>query len=197
MTTGTPQPFDPRRSPGGGTPPSRRRRPVLLPLTIAGWALLEIWLLTVLGDAAGGLTVFLVLLAGFVLGAAAIKRAGRRAWRRLAETMQAPDGSVMERSKGGGNALAMLGGLLLMIPGPLSDVVGLACLFPPTAALLRRATGRLLSSGSGPLGTAYQEARVAQEQVRIHRPDGKVVPGEVIREEEEGGPDAPEEKLRP
>ncbi|NGO73296.1 FxsA family membrane protein [Streptomyces boncukensis] len=184
---------------GPGERPRRSRARTLLPLAVAAWAVLEIWLLTVVAGAAGGFTVLLILVAGFVLGAAAIKRAGRRAWQNLAETVQraqdqaragaAPDLDPVDGGKGG-NGTAMLGGLLLMIPGLVSDAVALLCLFPPTASLLRRAAQRTAERsavrhhGPGSLGEAYQQARSAEEQIRIHRPDGKVVPGEVVRDDE-------------
>ncbi|UGY90318.1 FxsA family membrane protein [Streptomyces gobiensis] len=187
MTTGEPYPYEPppRQSGSGGpdaTPPPPRRSltRTLVPLGVAAWAVLEIWLLTVVADTAGGLAVFALIIAGFVLGAIAIKRAGRRAWRNLAESLQhgtpheAARSSRRSRDSGGGNALAMLGGLLLMLPGLVSDAVGLLCLFPPSAALLRRVTDRYFGQGM-------------TEQIRIHRPDGKVVPGEVIRDKDKKG----------
>ncbi|WP_165989157.1 FxsA family membrane protein [Streptomyces sp. YIM 98790] len=194
MTTGDSRSFPP--SPGRAGRPGGRLR-TLLPLGVALWALAELWLLILLGDAAGGLTVFLVLLAGLVLGALVIRQAGSRAWRRLAESLQR-GGAEPEGDGGrGGNALTMLGGLLLMLPGLLSDAVGLLCVFPPTAALLRRTGARLLRSGKGPLGTAYRQLKDAEEAARRQRADGpgapggrggRVVRGEVIRDEP-GGPE--------
>ncbi|WP_431782516.1 FxsA family membrane protein [Streptomyces chumphonensis] len=191
----------PGRGPGGPRPPGpdrrRSRLRTFLPLTVALWAVLELWLLLLVGDAAGGLTVFLLLAAGFVLGSVVIKRAGRRAWSSLAETLQQPGAGRSAPSRsGGGNALAMLGGLLLMLPGLLSDVAGLLCVFPPTAELLRRRTDRWLdrqarSSRPGTLGDALHQAQRAGEQARMHRPDGKVVPGEVVTPEDEPGEDGP------
>ncbi|MFD5320905.1 FxsA family membrane protein [Streptomyces sp. NPDC127098] len=181
MTTGRPNPYGIQ----GATsvrPVRRRRTRPLLPLGVAAWALLEIYLLTLLGRLAGGLTVFLVLVAGVLLGALVIKRAGSRAWQRLVASMR-PEGAPTEDR--GGNGLAMLGGLLLMVPGLASDVVGLLCLFPPTAALLRKGAGRYVRRRGGPFGEAFQEARAAQERMRMRRPDGKVVPGEVVSEEDE------------
>ncbi|WP_026328356.1 FxsA family membrane protein [Streptomyces sulphureus] len=203
MTSRAPNPFEsPREEPGGGdgrpTGPGRRRRGVsFLPLGVAAWAVLEIWLFTVVADAAGWGLVLLLLVAGFFAGAVAIKRAGRRAWRNLTDAVQkaqaaAARGEAPETEKDAehrGNGLAMLGGLLLMIPGFVSDVAGLLCLFPPTARLLRRGTVRLLERRTGGLGDAYQQARRAEEQVRMHRPDGKVVQGEVVREDEQDGGD--------
>ncbi len=181
MTFGSPQPTAAR-------PPQRSRARKFIPLAIAAWAVLEIWLLILVGEAAGGLTVLGLLVAGVVLGSVVIKRAGRRAWERLARTVQQaaenPEAAPAERA-GSGNGLMMLGGLLIMIPGLVSDAAGLLCLFPPTRALLRKTFERRLSRrvgyAPGTLGDAF-------EQARMHRPDGKVVPGEVIRDDEPPAP---------
>ncbi|MDT0309423.1 FxsA family membrane protein [Streptomyces sp. DSM 44917] len=165
----------------GGAHPYRARRPrrgpwALFPLAIAAWAVAEIWLLLALGEAAGGLTVFLLLAAGVVLGAVVIKRAGQRAWQRLAESVRSGAGP----RPGGGQALTMLGGLLLMVPGLLSDVLGLLCLFPPTAALLRRGAARYVERRAGPLTAAFDEAARRRGPTP---PNGRVVPGEVVHDD--------------
>ncbi|GAB2908906.1 FxsA family membrane protein [Streptomyces mayteni] len=182
MTTGRPNPYG-NQGATSVRPVRRRRRALpLLPLAVAAWALLEIYLLILLGDITGGLVIFLVLVAGFLLGGVVIKRAGSRAWQRLAASLR-PEGAPADDR--GGNGLAMLGGLLLMVPGLLSDLVGLLCVFPPTAALLRKGGARYLRRRGGPLGEAYREARVARDRMRVRRPDGRVVPGEVVSDEDE------------
>jgi Protein affecting phage T7 exclusion by the F plasmid len=132
MTTGAPTPAYPAR-------PRRSRLRTYLPLGIAVWLVLEIWLLTVVAGAASGFAVFLLLVAGFVLGSVVIKRAGRRAFRNLTETLQQQQSGVPPRAGGGeGNGLMMLGGLLLMIPGLISDTLGLLLLIPPVQKALSR-----------------------------------------------------------
>ncbi|MGW1077299.1 FxsA family membrane protein [Streptomyces sp. NPDC002537] len=161
-----------------GRPPRKSRARKLIPLGVAVWALLEIWLLTLVAGAAGGLTVLALLVAGVVVGSYVIKRAGRRAWKRLTAQLQ-PGGAAAEPApEGGGNGLTMLGGLLIILPGLLSDAMGLLCLFPPTRGLLRKGLQRWLGRPAAPgsLGDAFQQARM-----RV--PDGKVVQGEVIRED--------------
>ncbi|MEV0176212.1 FxsA family membrane protein [Streptomyces sp. NPDC050803] len=183
MTTGAPTPTHPAR-------PRRSRLRRFLPLGIAAWLVLEIWLLTVVAGAAGGLTVFLLLLAGVVLGSVVIKRAGRRAFQKLNEALQ--NGGTPAEG-GGGNGLMMLGGLLLVLPGLISDVVGLLLLVPPVQKGLSRYAERSLErrfrqAGPGTLGDAFQQAR-------IHRPDGKVVQGEVVRDEPGDTPPEPRPPL--
>ncbi|MER7924748.1 FxsA family membrane protein [Streptomyces sp. NPDC096057] len=170
MTTGAPTPSSAAR-------PPRSRLRTFLPLGIAVWLVLEIWLLTVVAGASSGFTVFLLLLAGFVLGAVVIKRAGRRAFQNLSQAVQ--QGTAP--ASGGGSGLMMLGGLLLMIPGLISDAAGLLLLIPPVQKALARYAERLVErklgkATPGTLGDAFQQAR-------MHRPDGKVVQGEVIRQE--------------
>ncbi|GAA0484075.1 FxsA family membrane protein [Streptomyces sp. NPDC046215] len=182
-----------------GRPPKRSRARRFLPLAVAVWVVLEIWLLTVVAGAAGGLTVFALLAGGLLVGAYVVKRAGRRAWKRLTVSLQ-PGGAVAEPEGGqsGGNGLTMLGGLLIMLPGLLSDAAGLLCLFPPTRALVRKGLERRLTRAKafgpgftpGGLGDAFQQAR-------MHRPDGKVVPGEVVREDEARAPRHDDPQLPP
>ncbi|MFE9021833.1 FxsA family membrane protein [Streptomyces sp. NPDC007808] len=182
MTTGAPTPTYPAR-------PRRSRLRTFLPLGIAAWLVLEIWLLTVVADAAGGLAVFLLLVGGIVLGSVVIKRAGRRAFEALNEALQR--GGTPKR--GGGNGLMMLGGLLIMLPGLVSDALGLVLLIPPVQKALSRRAERtferkLREATPGSFGDAFQQAR-------IHHPDGKVVQGEVIKDEPRDIPQEPRPPL--
>ncbi|MGX1268696.1 FxsA family membrane protein [Streptomyces phaeoluteigriseus] len=174
MTTGAQTPTHPDAR------PRRSRLRTFLPLGLAAWLVLEIWLLTVVAGATSGFTVLLLLLAGFLLGSVVIKRAGRRAFKNLNEALQ----RGTPPSSGGGNGWMMLGGLLLIIPGLASDALGLLLLLPPVQKAVGRRTERtvdrkLRAAASGTLGDAFQQAR-------MHRPDGKVVQGEVIKHDERG-----------
>ncbi|WP_405896789.1 FxsA family protein [Streptomyces sp. NBC_00727] len=193
MTTGTPPPTARRRS----------RARTFVPLAVAAWAVLEIWLLILVADTAGGLTVLILLAAGIVLGAAVIKRAGRRAFRNLTETLQrmpgqpGADGSTPAAPESSrGNGFLMLGGLLIMIPGLISDVAGLLLLVPPVRKALsgyaERSLDRRMRAAAAPGGFSD-----AFQQARMHRPDGKVVQGEVIRDEPPRGNPGPNDGPRP
>ncbi|MER7407709.1 FxsA family membrane protein [Streptomyces sp. NPDC000070] len=189
MTTGAQTPRYPAR-------PRRSRLRTFLPLGVAAWLVLEIWLLTLVAGASSGLVVFLVLVAGFVLGSVVIKRAGRRAFRNLSEALQQQQSGVMPaaaRPNSEGNGLMMLGGLLLMLPGLVSDAVGLLLLLPPVQKAVSRSAERtferkLREADAGTLGGAFQQAR-------MYRPDGKVVQGEVIRDEPGDTPREPRPPL--
>ncbi|MET7940950.1 FxsA family membrane protein [Streptomyces sp. NPDC005302] len=175
MTTGAPTPTRSAR-------PRRSRLRTFLPLGVAVWLVLEIWLLVMVARATSGFLVFLLLVGGIVLGAVVVKRAGRRAFRNLSQTLQQQSGVAPPAEGGGGNGMMMLGGLLLMIPGLISDAFGLLLLIPPVQKLLSRYAQRALdrtmgAASAGTVGGAFQQAR-------MHRPDGKVVQGEVIHHDE-------------
>ncbi|MGX2998394.1 FxsA family membrane protein [Streptomyces sp. JNUCC 64] len=177
MTTGAPTPPSPSRP-----RPGRLRR--VLPLALAGWFVVEIWLLTLVAGAAGGFTVFLLLVAGAVLGGVVIKAAGRRAFRNLTEAVQqAQNGTPPTAPRAGeGSGLVMLAGLLLIVPGLISDALGLLLLLPPVRGFLGRRAERALerrmrAAAPGSLGDVFQQART-------RGPGGKVVQGEVVRDEE-------------
>nr|WP_199819327.1 FxsA family membrane protein [Streptomyces sp. NRRL S-378] len=183
-----------------GTPTAPRRRSparTFLPLAIAAWLILEIWLLGLVADVAGGLAVAALIAGGLVLGGVVIKRAGRRAFKNLTDTFQQAQQGVQPtpQQPGRGNGLTMLAGLLLMLPGLLSDAAGLLLLLPPVRARIgRRATRslerKMAAAPAGSFGDAFQQAR-------IHYPDGKIVQGEVVREDRPGPQAGPDTTYRP
>ncbi|WP_328324490.1 MULTISPECIES: FxsA family membrane protein [unclassified Streptomyces] len=187
MTTGTQPPTAPKRS----------RARTFVPLGIAVWVVLEIWLLLLVADVVGGLTVFFLLVGGLVLGAAVVKRAGRRAFRNLTETVQRQQSGALpaQERESGGNGFLMLSGLLIMLPGLITDAVGLLLLVPPLRSALSRYTERTVErrmgrAAPGTVGDAFQQAR-------MHRPDGRVVQGEVIKNDDRPGPRGDDEGPRP
>ncbi|WP_344468128.1 FxsA family membrane protein [Kitasatospora kazusensis] len=165
-------------TPAPPAPRSRVRR--VLPLLITAWLVLEIWLLTVVASALGWFAVLMLLVGGAFLGGWLIKRAGLRALSAALEQSRAPQSQQPQT----GTSLTVLGGVLLILPGFLSDVLGLSLLFPPTRALWRAAGRRVTRSAlrsASPAGAApFADAVRLQEQIRIHRPDGKVIQGEVV-----------------
>ncbi|MBV1957545.1 FxsA family membrane protein [Streptomyces albidoflavus] len=187
MTTGAPPPS--RNAP-------RSRLRTFLPLALVAWLILEVWLLTLVAEATSGFIVFLLLLAGVVTGSALIKRAGRRALRKFQETVaQQQQGITPETDRSGGNAFLLIAGLLFILPGLVSDVLGLVLLLPPVrTALARRAERslerRMAAAGPGTFGGAFQQAR-------MRAPDGKVVQGEVVRDDEPPRPDGRDDDPRP
>ncbi|PYC76401.1 hypothetical protein C7C46_22440 [Streptomyces tateyamensis] len=158
---------------------SRLRRAV--PLLVAVWLVLELWVVIQLASVLGWFLVLLLLLLGVVVGGRLIKRAGLRALRAASasfEQGQMPPSGAAETN----TSLTVLAGLLLILPGFLSDLLGLTLLLPPTRAVWRAAGRRVAQRmlRAAPAGDPVADAMRLQEQIRIHRPDGKVIQGEVV-----------------
>jgi UPF0716 protein FxsA len=113
---------------------------VLLPIV---WLLAELFVAVKVADAIGVLPMILLLIVSWPLGAWALRSQGGAAWRRLrtaASTGRSPGHEALD------GVLVLIGGLLLIVPGFLSDVVGIFALLPPTRALVRGRLARHLHS---------------------------------------------------
>ena len=107
------------------------------------WAALELFVAIKVADAIGVLATVVLLLLSWPLGSWALRSQGRAAWRRLGETVSAgrpPGREVLD------GALVLIGGVLLIVPGFLSDVLGALALTAPTRALMRRLLARNLQT---------------------------------------------------
>jgi UPF0716 protein FxsA len=107
------------------------------------WAALELFVAIKVADAIGVLATVVLLLLSWPLGSWALRSQGRAAWRRLGEAVSAGRSPGREVLDG---ALVLIGGVLLIIPGFLSDVLGALALLPPTRTLMRRLLARNLQS---------------------------------------------------
>jgi UPF0716 protein FxsA len=88
------------------------------------------------GSAVGVLGTLALLLAGAFLGSWLARREGGKAFRAFLATARAGRPAHNEITDG---MLVALGGLLIMLPGFVSDVAGLLLLLPPTRAIVRKA----------------------------------------------------------
>jgi len=117
------------------------RRLGLVGLGLVAAAVVEIVVLVFVVQHIGiGLTLVL-LLATTLFGAWLLRREGSRAWRRFRQAADAgrPPGGEVSRG-----LIGLLAALLLVVPGFLSDLVGLALLVPP----VRSAAVRLVQRGA-------------------------------------------------
>jgi len=112
-------------------------------LLFVAWAALELFVAIKVADAIGVLATVVLLLLSWPLGYWALRSQGRAAWRRLGEAVSAGRSPGREVLDG---ALVLLGGVLLIVPGFISDVLGVLALLPPTRALMRSGLARNLQS---------------------------------------------------
>ncbi|HEY5185092.1 MAG TPA: FxsA family protein [Actinomycetes bacterium] len=136
----------------------------------------EIYLLVQVGQAIGFGWVLLLLIAGALLGSAVMRRAGASWWSALRANgtgSQLPDGRVAADA-----AMLFSAGLLIFLPGFVSDAVGLVLLLPPARRLIETAAVawfvRRFSAVTGPGGFTVWQRTTS---------DPQVIKGEVIRED--------------
>ncbi len=116
---------------------------MLIVLLLILWPLAELFVVIKIAEAIGLLWAVLLLAASWPLGSWTLRAQGRAAWGRLRTAVAAGRSPGREVLDG---ALILIGGVLLIIPGFISDVIGALALLPPTRALLRRGLSRNLQS---------------------------------------------------
>jgi UPF0716 protein FxsA len=117
---------------------------MLLPLVLLFIAvpIAELAVIIQVGQAIGVWWTIALLIADSVLGSVLMRAQGRAVWRRFTEALQ--EGRVPTREVLDGG-LVIFGGVLLLTPGFLTDVLGLILLLPPTRALVRAVLARRLA----------------------------------------------------
>ena len=167
--------------------PSGGRGWVLPALVVAMVALpiAEIWLIIQAGQTFGALPTVLALIASALLGAWLFRREGSKAWTAL---MGAFTRGSMPTGELADAALVLTGGILLMLPGFATDVVGLFCLLPFTRPLGRSVLAAFAARAAAKRGIDLNLLRPRPN------PGGVVIPGEVIPGE--ASPSAEPEVIR-
>jgi UPF0716 protein FxsA len=167
--------------------PTRRRSwlaPLLIVLFIA-LPIVEVWLLVQVGQSIGVLPTILILVAEALLGGWLMQHEGSRAWSALNAAFASgkmPTGELADA------ALVLVGGLLLMLPGFVTDVFGLVFLLPFTRPYARRVLGFIVARRVARLG-------VDVDVMRARTDPSNLIEGEVAEPgtaESPGGADQSE-----
>ena len=116
------------------------------------WPIAEIYVAILIAEAIGVLPMLLLLIAGWPLGLWALRSQGRVAWRRLGDAVAAGRPPGREVLNG---ALVVLGGMLMLVPGFITDVLGALLLLPPTRAGARALLAHNLHSRVVVRATAF------------------------------------------
>lgn len=181
---------------GAQPSPPRGRRLRLTRLALAGALLvpvLEIVVIVAVGQWIGGWPTFLLLLATSVLGAWLIRREGGRAWRALEQAIRSGRMPAREIADG---VVVLVGGSLLLLPGFVTDVLGLLLVLPFTRPVARSLLAAVISRRllaqterfGGPAvtgqpdGAGWEQPTTPHGQQRSTSSD-EVVEGEIIDED--------------
>ncbi|MEK6443309.1 FxsA family protein [Pseudonocardia sp. T1-2H] len=138
------------------------------------YLVVEIAAFIALGSWIGFAATLLVVLASSVIGLLLARREGLRAAQAFAEAARSREVAHSEMTDG---MLVAAGGVLLFVPGLVTDVLGLLLVLPPTRALVRR---RIVASAER-RSPGLRTARI--------RSEGPIVDAEVVGEPTyDGGP---------
>lgn len=144
----------------------------------------EVWLLTVVGTAIGVGWILAILLVEAVVGALLLRHEGSKSWRALVAAYEAgrvPTGQLADA------ALVLAGGIMLILPGFFTDIVGLIFLLPFTRPYARKTVGWMVAHSAlrdAPRGSTFPSTP------RRHPSDPRVVPGEVVDQPKSPNPPA-------
>lgn len=158
--------------------------PLFMALLVAV-PIIEVWILLRVGHAIGGLPTVAILVAEAAVGAWLMKREGSRAWQALRATLGTGRMPATELTDA---ALVLVGGVLLMLPGFLTDVFGFFFLLPFTRPLARRLVEVFAARQVQRAGVDMDLMRARTSDMTI---DGEVVQGETVMEPPSDGQDPP------
>ena len=158
----------------------------LIPFVL--WPIVEIALFVQIGGAIGVGVTILWVLASAALGLWILRRQGMAATADLQRALAEFRDPARPLVHG---ALVMLGGGLLVLPGFLTDALGLLLLVPPVRSLLLRGLRRRVRVAAAGLGTGFGTGRHGTPRGRP-----TVIDAEYAVIEEEPG-DAPPAALPP
>jgi UPF0716 protein FxsA len=138
------------------------------------WAAAELFVAIEVASAIGVLATVLLLIASWPLGAWALRSQGRAVWRRFSDAVASGRPPGRQAVDG---ALVLLGGLLMLIPGFITDALGAFLLLPPARAVTRgllvrhlhsRLVVRATSFGRGPVAYDADSTAIDLDQPRLH-----------------------------
>jgi UPF0716 protein FxsA len=142
------------------------------------WPVVEIAVAVELAHRAGWGPVILAQLLLSLLGIVVLRSAGRhsrRAWSQLTSGTGVP-----KAAETADTGLRFLAGLLLFVPGFVSDAVGLLLTVPPVRALTMAVVGTTVARRSDSWVVLASRLRVGGQ--------GDVIQGQVVREDQERPP---------
>lgn len=138
---------------------------ILLPAVLLIIPALEIFVFVKVGQAIGAWKVVALIFLSAILGAALLRFQSISVIRRLDRDLRqgrTPDASLFD------GFLIVVGALLMIVPGFLSDIVGLLLMIPFVRKLLRRSLARrVIVSGFGNYRRGFRRGRTADDVVDL------------------------------
>jgi UPF0716 protein FxsA len=127
-----------------------------LAILLVAIPIFEVWLLVQVGQHLGLLPTVLILVVEAVIGVLLMRHEGSRAWKALNDAFtkgKVPTGELADA------ALILVGGVLLMLPGFLTDVIGFLFLLRWTRPVARKIIAFFVARRINRLGIPVMRAR--------------------------------------
>lgn len=137
-------------------------RAVVILAVFIGLPILEIYVIISVGHQIGVLPTILLLIAESALGAWVVKREGGRAWRALSGALAS---GTLPGKELADAAVVLVGGVLLLTPGFVTDLFGFFCVLPFTRPIARRLLATVLSQRLLRYGGGYSRSRGDVHQI--------------------------------
>lgn len=179
------------------------RWPLWVLITLIALPVLEVIALVAVGKTIGWVPTLLALLVIAVLGGWLVRREGPRTWRslrssvageqmvdgvRVSATNRPPLATGEQLSDG---AIVLIGAILLLLPGFLTDVLAIICLLPFTrrwprrlfSEFVRNRARRVMNTARGPVITQVDGGPQQRSQNRTQQGstgDGPVTPTKIL-----------------
>jgi UPF0716 protein FxsA len=134
--------------------------------------IVEVLVMIKVAGSIGGLTTLLLVLGTCIIGGVIVRRVGARAWAELQQSAAAgrPPRDIVDK------VIVLLGGVLLLVPGFITDAIGIVLLIPFTRRWTRRLVGSYVGRRVRVVGGPAQSRPSAYGDVI----DGDVIEGEVV-----------------
>ena len=134
----------------------------LLIVLLVAVPIFEVWLLIKVGQQLGLLPTILILIAEAIICVLLMRHEGSRAWKALNDAFtngKVPTGELADA------ALILVGGVLLMLPGFLTDVIGFLFLLRWTRPVARKIIAFFVARRINRLGIPVMRARLDTENL--------------------------------
>jgi UPF0716 protein FxsA len=161
-------------------------------LAIIVMSVVEIAVIVAVGQQIGALATIALLVATALLGGWLLRREGARTWRAFRAALDERRPPAAEVVDG---VLVLVGGLLMVLPGFVSDVAGLLLVLPPTRRLVRSLVLLQLASRlpAGVLGPLHVRSRRTRGPAASPPPapsprSAEVLEGQVVEPRDEQRP---------
>ena len=140
--------------------------------------LAEIALFVTVGGAIGLLPTLAIVLGTGVLGGMVLRAQGQKTLAQMADTVRGPGGAL---ATAGDGVLVALAGILLILPGFLTDAVGLILLLPPIRQALLRRFADYARRHPGNVSVHVMQQPARRDAARFDTMlDGDIIEGEVL-----------------